>query len=99
MFLLTPQAQKDLQNILEYLAKRDKEIAHKVRIAIITTCNLLDNNHYLGVEIQHSKIKGIRYLTCVKYNKYIVFYRIKHKQIEIVRFSHHARNWIKLLNK
>ncbi len=98
MFLFTPQAQKDLQDILEYLSEKDKEVAHKIRKAIITTCKLLGSNNYLGVEVKHSKVKGVRYLTCIKYDQYIIFYRIKNKQIEIIRFSHHARNWIKLLS-
>ncbi len=98
MFLLTPQAKIDLQEILEYIAKDNKDVAHKVRVKITETCKLLNKNPQLGVAINHPTLKDIRYLTVIKYNNYIIFYRLKNKKVEIIRFSHKARCWIELLH-
>ena len=98
MFLFKPQAKKDLQELLEYLAKRDKKVSGKVKDSVVKTCKLLDKNHQIGAVINHSLVDGIRYLTVIKYDNYIIFYQTKDKQIEIIRISHHSRNWIELLH-
>ena len=97
MFLLTPQAKIDLRKILEYIAKDNKDVAHKVRVKITETCKLLNSNPQLGVAIENPSVKDIRYITVIKYSNYILFYKIQNNNIEIVRFSHNARNWITLL--
>ncbi len=97
MFLLTPQAKIDLRETLEYIAKDNTDIAHKVRVKITETCKLLSRSPQLGVVVDHPTLKNIRYLTVIKYSNYILFYKIQNNNVEIIRFSNNARNWIALL--
>jgi toxin ParE1/3/4 len=82
-------ALNDLDKSIEYLAQRNINAANKLAERIWNSVELLLNNPKIG---RPGRILGTRELV-ISGTSYIIPYRIKDDEIQILRVLHGARKW------
>ena len=92
------EAKQDLIGIKQYIKYnlQELETAQKLISEIRYEINNLKHNPEIYQIIDDDFIKKIEIRKLIV-NNYIVFYRIKKENIEIVRIMYGRRNWINLL--
>lgn len=92
------ESRQDLIGIKQYIKYnlQEPEIAQKLISKIRKELNNLKNNPEIYAIIDDDIIKKIE-IRKLMIDNYIVFYRIKNDNIEIVRIMYGKRNWINLL--
>jgi addiction module RelE/StbE family toxin len=92
------ESKQDLIGIKQYIKYnlQEPEAAQKLISKIRTEINNLKNNPEICAIIDDELIKKLEIRKMIVDN-YIVFYRIKNNNIEIVRVMYGRRNWINLL--
>ena len=91
-------AKQDLIEINQYIKYnlQEPEIAQKLILKIRKEISTLKNNPEIYTIIDDDIIKKLEIRKLIIDN-YIVFYRIKNNNIQIVRIMYGRRNWINLL--
>lgn len=91
-------AKQDLIEIKQYIKYnlQEPEIAQKLILKIRKEISALKNNPEIYTIIDDDIIKKLEIRKLIIDN-YIVFYRIKNNNIQIVRIMYGRRNWINLL--
>ncbi len=91
-------AKQDLIEIKQYIKYnlQEPEIAQKLILKIRKEISTLKNNPEIYTIIDDDIIKKLEIRKLIIDN-YIVFYRIKNNNIQIVRIMYGRRNWINLL--
>ena len=84
----TRQAQQDYEEIIEYLVAHSPPAANRFATGVATKCRLLSKFPRLG-RTRDELQPGIR---SVLVGKYLIFYRVTDKEVEILRIIHGARN-------
>ena len=92
------ESKQDLIGIKQYIKYnlQEPETAQRLISKIRTEINNLKNNPEIYAIIDDELIKKLEIRKLIVDN-YIVFYRIKKDNIEIVRVMYGRRNWINLL--
>lgn len=92
------ESKQDLIDIKQYIKYHLQEplIAQKLISKIKTEIDNLKNNPELYAIIDDDVIKRLEIRKLIVDN-YIVFYRIKNNNIQIVRIMYGRRNWINML--
>lgn len=92
------ESKQDLIGIKQYIKYnlQEPEIAQKLISKIRKEINSLKNNPEIYTIIDDDIIKKLEIRKLIVDN-YIVFYRIKSNNIQIVRVMYGRRNWINLL--
>ena len=92
------ESKDDLIGIKQYIKYnlQEPEISRKLISKIIKEINELKNNPEKYTIIDDDIIKKLQIRKLIVDN-YIVFYRIKNDNIQIVRIIYGRRNWINLL--
>ena len=92
------ESKQDLMGIKQYIKNnlQEPEIAQKLIFKIRKEINALKNNPEIYAIINDDIIKRLEIRKLIVDN-YIVFYRIKNNNIQIVRVMYGKRNWINLL--
>lgn len=92
------ESKDDLIGIKQYIKYnlQEPEISRKLISKIIKEINELKNNPEKYTIIDDDIIKKLQIRKLIVDN-YIVFYRIKNDNIQIVRIMYGRRNWINLL--
>ena len=92
------ESKDDLIGIKQYIKYnlQEPEISRKLISKIIKEINELKNNPEKYTIIDDDIIKKLQIRKLIVDN-YIVFYRIKNDNIQIVRIMYERRNWINLL--
>lgn len=92
------ESKLDLIRIKQYIKYnlQEPETAQKLISKIRNKINKLKNNPEIYTIIDDELIKNLEIRKLIV-DKYIVFYRIKNNNIEIVRVMYGRRNWINLL--
>jgi len=85
----TAIAAEDLKSAHEYLSESSLEKADAIIERILSSIDLLERYPNLGRE---GRIKGTRELV-VTGTRFVVFYRLRHSQVEILSVLHAARKW------
>ncbi|MDQ5884252.1 MAG: toxin ParE1/3/4 [Pseudomonadota bacterium] len=85
----TEGASKNLHQIEEFIAKDNPKAAIDVILKIIKSVELLKNNPSMG---KIGRIFDTRELI-IAGSPFIVPYRIKHEQIEVLRVLHSSMQW------
>jgi toxin ParE1/3/4 len=98
-YFVTPQAEKDLDQLAQYIAKDNIEAALSLYdMAKITYENLTQTpiigNAYPSVD---SRLDGLLFFPVKNYPKYLIFYVPSDKGITIIRVLHGARRISKLI--
>ena len=91
-------AKQDLIEIKQYIKYnlQGPEIAQKLILKIRKEISTLKNNPEIYTIIDDDIIKKLE-IRKLMIDNYIVFYRIKNNNIQIVRIMYGRRNWINLL--
>jgi toxin ParE1/3/4 len=84
----TPQAERDYDEIIEYLDAHSPPAANRFAAGVADKCRLLARFPRLG-RVRDELHPGIR---SVLVAKYLLFYRFTDASVEIVRIIHGARN-------
>jgi toxin ParE1/3/4 len=84
--LRTPQAQRDYDDIVEYLDEHSPAAADRFATAVASQCRLLSRFPQLG-RVRDELYPGMR---SVVVGKYLISYRITSTAVEILRILHGA---------
>jgi addiction module RelE/StbE family toxin len=87
--LWTGPARQDLREIFTYIAEENPKAARALLAAIKARVSVLENNPQIG---RAGRVEGTRELVLTRTN-YILPYRIKDQQIQILAVFHGARQW------
>ncbi|MBX7149843.1 type II toxin-antitoxin system RelE/ParE family toxin [bacterium] len=87
-YLFTHQAVNDLESIFDYLSEKSPQSAARFSENLEAKCGKLTLSPAMG-KMRNELILGLRSLPV---GKYIIFYRQKNKNIEIIRLLHGARD-------
>lgn len=92
------ESKEDLIEIKQYIKYnlQEPEIAQKLISKIRKEINALKNNPEAYSIIDEDMIKRLEIRKLIVDN-YIVFYRIRNNNIQIVRIMYGRRNWVELL--
>lgn len=92
--LVKPSAVSDLQNIFEYFAEHNSEVALKFFDAARQTFAHLAQMPNMGKRYSsnHSRFGDLRQWAVKGFRKYLIFYLISDEQIEVVRVIHAAQD-------
>jgi addiction module RelE/StbE family toxin len=92
------ESKQDLIGIKQYIKYnlQEPETAQKLISKIRNEINNLKNNPEMYAIIDDELIKKLE-IRKMRVDNYIIFYRIKNNNIEIVRVMYGRRNWINLL--
>ena len=82
------RAQRDLEEIFDYIARENLEAAQRVRRAILDTIELAATRPHIG--IRNARSRDLRSRLVTRY-PYRVHYLIREKEIFIVHIRHTAR--------
>ncbi len=82
-------ALSDLDESIEYIAQHNQNAARKLANRIWNSVQLLADNPEIG---RPGRVSGTRELV-INGTPYIVAYRIKSNQVQILRVIHGARKW------
>jgi toxin ParE1/3/4 len=85
----TEPARQDLRDIFEYIAEENPHAARALLNEIRVRAVLLQSNPQIG---RPGRVDGTRELVLTG-TRYILPYRIKEKQIQILAVFHSARQW------
>lgn len=86
----TEPARQDLRNIFSYIAERNPSAARLLLAEIKEKAALLQDNTQLG---RSGRVDGTRELV-IAGTQYILPYRAKEHQIQILAVFHGARQWL-----
>ena len=97
---LTPQADRDIDNHFEYIAKDNLDAAIRFYEAAFQSFDLLLKNPHMGPvrDFENSQLKEIRLWLVKGFEKYLIFYRATDELVEIVRILHVARDIDRILS-
>lgn len=88
-FRFSPEAQRDLEEIWEYIASDNPVAADGLLDDIADSCELIGEQPLLGVE-REDVAPGLRFLPV---GNYLIFYIPLTTGVEIVRVIHGARDY------
>lgn len=85
----TKIALADLESARNYLSEVSPEFVHKIVTQLRSTLKVLASHPYIG---RPGRVKDTRELPLQK-TPFILVYRIKQNQIQILTFLHSSRRW------
>lgn len=91
----SPIAAADVQELYDFVSSEDATAADRLLGEIETSCASLGRHPRLGVA-RDDIMPGIRLI--VVHHTYVVFYRIRNDEIEVVRVVHGKRDFSKLFD-
>jgi toxin ParE1/3/4 len=94
-YRLAYQAERDLEEIADYLADRNPAAAVRLLENLFDKFLLLSQNPFLG----ESRSDLPRKPRCFSVGKYVIFYQPTLNGIEIARVVHGSRDWGSLFEK
>lgn len=88
--IISPEALQDMGDIRDYIAMDDPDAADRVVKAFDEHVALLASQPELGQYMP--KLRGLRLWVVTEFPNYLMFYRQREGQVEIVRVLHGARD-------
>ena len=92
--------QEDLNSSLKYIRSnlQNPIAAKKLKEEVINKCKKIKENplFYPAVSDKYLSSKGYRFLLV---NNYMIFFKVKEKEIEVIRFLYGYRDWMNILEK
>jgi len=91
---LKPQADRDINNQFEYIAKDNLEAAIRFYEAAFRSFDVLLTNPNIGPsrDFEDPVLKDIRIWLVKGFEKYLIFYRATDDLVEVLRVLHAARD-------
>jgi toxin ParE1/3/4 len=98
---ISRRAERDLEQIRDYIATDDPEAAERVRQAFLDTADLLAQNVEIGTHIREASPRhaDIRWFVVPRFRNYLIFYRTFRDTILVVRVLHAAQDWTRFFGK
>lgn len=92
--LITPEASKDLENISDYIAQNNPDVALRFFDATRQTIAKLAQTPYLGsvYPLTNPRLQGLRKWKVKGFPKYLIFYLIEDELLTIIRILHVSRD-------
>ena len=99
--IVQPAAQRDLENIGDYLAQRSMTAADRFSYRAAESFDILLSNPTLGssFDFPNPALRGLRAWPMKGFRKYLIFYRSQDYGIEILRILHGARDIQRILEQ
>ena len=98
---ISRRAERDLEQIRDYIATDDPEAAERVRQAFLDTADLLAQNVEIGRPIREASPRhaDIRWFVVPRFRNYLIFYRPFRDTILVVRVLHATQDWTRFFGK
>lgn len=92
--LITSKANQDLDDIFDFIAQKNPDIALQFFDVARETFNQLTKNPGMGAiyEVSKPELKGLRRWRVRKFDKYMIFHRYDDDFVEIVRIIYAGRD-------
>jgi toxin ParE1/3/4 len=87
-----PAVQQDIYECAEYFESRDSSAADRFREAIQKTVAMLCGNPELGERFRNDLTGTIRRRGILNFTNYLIFYRRKDTNLQVLRIIHGARD-------
>lgn len=97
VYLLTPQALDDLDDIWNYIAEDSVDAANRVESAILAACVGLAKHPRLGSKRSEITALPVRFWAVSHFPNFIVVYHAETKPIQVVAILHGKRDLKTLL--
>ncbi|MFN0061680.1 MAG: type II toxin-antitoxin system RelE/ParE family toxin [Myxococcaceae bacterium] len=94
---VSPAALRDLQNIYQYIADRRPPASEAFLRNVAVEFDLLSERPFLGRR-RHFKTSGIRSWRVRGFENFIVYYRVRRKDVRILRVLHGAQDVSQMLS-
>jgi len=91
-------AEKDLLDIIEYLAAQSPSAAHTVADQVETQLRALQRHPFLGRVPYDTKLARMSYRVLVV-GDYLIFYKVRRKAVLVYSIIHGARDILPLLDE
>ena len=92
LYLLTPRALNDLDDIWSYIAEDNVVAADRVESAIVATCTRLAKHPRLGSAHKEITPLPVRFWAVTQFPSYVIVYRSETKPVQVVAILHAKRN-------
>jgi toxin ParE1/3/4 len=91
----SPRAMRDLDEVFNYIAANNPEVAERVRRVILNTADFLAQHHELGRRIRQAtaRHRQIRWIVVPKFRNYMIFYQPFGETVIVVLLLHVAQDW------
>ena len=91
---LKPQADRDINNQFEYIAKDNLEAAIRFYEATFRAFEVLRTNPHIGParQFENSQLTDVRIWLVKGFEKHLIFYRATDELVEILRVLHASRD-------
>jgi toxin ParE1/3/4 len=91
----SPKAERDLDEIFNFIAADNSDAAARVRRMILNTADFLTQHPELGRRIRKAAPRHaqIRWFVVPKFHNYLIFYQPFQETIMVVRVLHAAQDW------
>jgi len=91
----SPRAVRDLDEVLNYIAADNPDVAERVRRVILNTADFLAEHPELGRRIRQAtaRHRQIRWIVVPKFRNYLIFYQPFGETVMVVRVLHAAQDW------
>lgn len=98
---ISGRAQRDLEQIRDYIAVDDPAAAERVWQAFLDTADLLAQNVEIGNRIRNAgpRHAQVRWFVVPQFRNYLIFYRPLQDTILVVRILHAARDWTRFFGR
>ena len=92
---ISKRAQRDLEDIRDFIATGNPEAADRVWHALLDTADLLARNPELGRLIVNASPRhaDVRWFVMPRFRNYLLFYRPVQDTILVLRVLHASRDW------
>ena len=100
--LTRPQAERDIEDIVVYIAIDNLEVAERFLLAFKECLERLSEFPLIGVErfsFRDERLQSLRMWQIPSFEKYLVFYTVSDETIDIVRVLHSSRDISTILAK
>jgi len=97
---LKPQAERDINNHFEYIARDNLEAAIRFYEATFRAFDILNTNPHIGParEFENPQLTDVRIWLVKGFDKYLIFYRAIDERVEILRVLHASRDIDRILS-
>jgi toxin ParE1/3/4 len=97
---LKPQADRDINNQFDYIAKDNLEAAIRFYEAAFRAFDVLRTNPHIGParNFKDPQLADVRIWLIKDFEKYLIFYRATDERVEILRVLHAARDIDRILS-
>jgi toxin ParE1/3/4 len=98
---ISRRAERDLEEIRDYIATDNPEAAERVWQAFLDTADLLARNVGIGRHILNASPRhaDVRWFVVPRFRNYLVFYRPLQDTILVLRVLHASQDWTRFFGK